>query len=203
MAEPLDDGGRFRRWMRTTPQPVKLRIELAGGRPPVVLTLARTNSNKFAEAEKSVRSMGSDVLVVQALDGHGDILRVHRLRDEVDEAPPPQQEKWPQSPDAQMAQVITASNDRAASRHENAWKYAFDKLQAMYEAVLQQYTNEQRKTAQLEAALQRELARREVPVPETDEGLDGLINQLLPALIPRLLQQDNPKQTNGKGAPNA
>jgi hypothetical protein len=198
MADPLDDGGRFRRWLRATPQPVKLRVELAGGRPPVVLTLARTNANKFAEAEKSVRSMGSDVLTVFCLDNSGDVIRVHRLREELDEAPPVQKEAWPQSTDAQMAQVITASNDRAAARHENAWKYAFDKLQAMYEAVLQQYTNEQRKTAQLEAALQRELARRDVVVPESEDGLDSLINQLLPALVPRLLQQEAPKPTNGK-----
>jgi hypothetical protein len=198
MADPLDDGGRFRRWLRMQPQPVKVRVELAGGRPPVVLTLARTNANKFAEAEKSVRSMGSDVLCVYCLDGVGEVTRVHRLREELDEAPPVQKEAWPQSTDAQMAQVITASNDRAAARHENAWKYAFDKLQAMYEAVLQQYTNEQRKTAQLEAALQRELARREVAVPESEDGLDSLINQLLPALVPRLLQQETPKPTNGK-----
>jgi hypothetical protein len=196
-----DDNGRFRRWLRTVPQPVKLRLELAGGRPPVVLTLARTNANKYAEAEKSVRSMGADVLVVHALDVHGEVTRVHRLRDEVEEATPPQKENWPVSPDAQMAQVITASNDRAASRSENAWKYSFDKLQAMYEAVVAQYQNECRRTAQLEAALQRELGRREVAVPEAEEGLDGLISQLLPALIPRLLQQGEPaKPTNGKGA---
>jgi hypothetical protein len=166
-----------------------------------VLTLARTNANKYAEAEKSVRSMGSEVLVVHALDVHGEVTRVHRLRDEVEDVPPAQKEPWPVAESAQMAQVITASNDRAASRSENAWKYSFDKLQAMYEAVVAQYQNECRRTAQLEAALQRELGRREVAVPEAEEGLDGLISQLLPALIPRLLQQGEPaKPTNGKGA---
>lgn len=197
-----EDGGKFRKWLRTTPHPVKLRLDLAGGRAPITLALSRTNSNRFAEAEKSVRSLGDDVLVVQALDVHGEVMRVHRLRDEEEEAAPAQKENWPTSQDAQLAQVITASNDRAASRHEAAYRMAFDKLQAMYEAVLAQYQNEVRRCAQLEAALQRELARKEVPLPVGEEdGLDGLINQLLPALLPRLLGAEQEKKTNGASAP--
>lgn len=194
------DSGRLRRFLRTVPHPSKVRVELAGGRPSVTLVLARTNTNKFAECEKSIRAMGEDVLTVAALDVQGETLRVHRLRDEADEVIAAQKEPWPVSPDAQMAQVITASNDRAASRHENAWRMAFDKLHAMYEAVLAQYNNEVRRTAQLEAALQRELARREVALPEDEEGLNGLIAQVAAEVIPKLLNASNPK-TNG--APSA
>lgn len=204
MASTSIDDGRFRRWLRTTPHPVKLRLELVGDRPPVVLSLSRTNPNKFSEAERSVASMGSDVLTAYALDNGGDTIRVYRLREEVVEAAPVQKEPWPQSQDAQLAMIITASNDRAAARHENAWKYAFDKLQAMYEAVVAQLANEQRRTSQLEAALQKELARKEVALPETEDGLDGLINSLLPALMPKLLAAGE-KTANGKtnGAPSA
>jgi hypothetical protein len=201
MASASIDEGRFRRWLRTTPHPVKLRLELAGERPPIVLTLSRTNPNKFSEAERSVASMGADVLRAHALDNSGDTIRVYALREEVTEAAPVQKEPWPQSQDAQMAMIITASNDRAAARHENAWKYAFDKLQAMYEAVVAQLQNEQRRTSQLEAALQKELARKEVAIPETEDGLDGLINSLLPALMPKLLAAGEEKTKGANGAP--
>jgi hypothetical protein len=193
----VSEDGRFRRWLRTTPHPVKLRLDLAGSRPPVVLALSRTNANRFAEAEKSVRAMGEQVLTVEALDVHEVVLRVFRLRDEEDEPAPAQKEPWPQSPDAQMAQVITASNDRAASRHEAAYKLAFDKLEAMYQGLLTLYNNEVRRTAQLEAALQRELARKEVALPESEDGIDGLINQLLPVIMPRLLAAGGDERPNG------
>lgn len=195
------DNGRLQRFIRATPQPSKLRVELAGGRPPLVLTLSRTNARKFSEAEKSIKAMGDDVLVVHALDVHGEVTRVHRMREEVDTGPEPQKEAWPVSPDAQMAQVITASNDRAASRHEGAYRLAFDKLEAMYQGLLELYNNEVRRCAQLEAALQRELAKKEVALPEAPDGIDGLINELLPALMPRLLGMAQQQKTNG--APGA
>jgi hypothetical protein len=191
-----DEANRLNRFIRNVPQPSKLRIELAGGRPPLVLTLARTNSNKFAEAAKSIRAMGDDVLLVHALDAHGESMRVHRLREEVDQGPETQKEAWPVSEHAQMAQVITASNDRAASRHEGAYRLAFDKLEAMYQGLLTLYNNEVRRCAQLEAALQKELARKEVALPAESEGLDGLINELLPAVLPKLLAAAS-KATNG------
>jgi hypothetical protein len=193
-----EETNRLRRFVRLVPQPSKIRIELAGGRPPFVLTLSRTNVQKFAEAEKSIRSLGDEVLVLYALDAHGETLRIHRLREEVEAGPETQKEAWPVSADAQMAQVITASNDRAASRHEGAYRLAFDKLEAMYQGLLTLYNDEVRRCAQLEAALQKELARREVAIPVEADGLDGLINQLLPALMPRLLGMKEEQKSNGK-----
>jgi hypothetical protein len=181
----------LRRWVSRTPSPYKLRFDQDPGKCLRIGSAA----NRWSEAEKSILAMNP--MMLEALDAKGEVLRVMQLREEEPAEHKPQTEPWPNAPEAQMAQVITASNDRAASRHEAIFKMSFDALKEMYQACLSELRESQRRCAQLEAALQKELSRQEVALPVSED--ENLLNTLVAALAPRLLGHvEQTTQANGK-----
>jgi hypothetical protein len=181
----------FRQWLKRAPQPAKLRVD-----EKHVVRISN-HSSRWSEAEQTV--MSYNPTVVEALDGKGDVIRAMTLREPEEEELKPQQEAWPASEQAQLAVIITASNDRAASRHENAYKTGFEALKEVIRELQGLYAEALARSARLEAALQREYARQDKPaVAVTDEqGVMTLLGELLPGMMPALLARMQEKPTNG------
>src|ERR1051326_1561098 len=155
MAEGRAPITQFRRWLKESPQPSSLRLD-ENEKKLIRITKQRSC---WSEAEKSVLAL--DASVVEALDHQGNVLRAFRLKvDELEKEPPkPQQEAWPDAEQAQLAVIITAACDRAASRHEAAYRMAFDRLASMFEAQTARLEEQQTRAAAAEARLERERAK--------------------------------------------
>lgn len=176
----------FRKFLQAVPQPAKLKCD------ETELRIGTTNK-RWHECENSVVALNPSI--VYALDNTGAVLRVFKLRadDDRDESVPEQQkEDWPQSEQAQMAQIITAACDRAASRHENAYKMAFDRLSQMYEAQTARLEEALARAARAEAAVLK-LAKpriQEVMVEEEDPNT-ALLTTVLTGAVAQMTQGAN------------
>jgi len=181
---------QVKKWLSRAPCPARVRVDESDKKVIVVSNRA----NRWSELEKSLLAMSATT--VEALNAQGEVLRVMQLKEPAEPTHEPQKEEWPASEQAQMAMVITASNDRAASRHEAIFKMSFDALKEMYQACLQELRETQRRCAQLESALQRELERQEVAVPAAED--ENLISGLVAAIMPRLMAGGDAAKANGK-----
>ncbi len=181
----------LRKWLRETPQPFKLRC---GDTTIRIDSTAR----KWITAEESIVAINPSE--VQALTSDGEVLRVFRIREDLAEKAESQKESWPDAPEAQMAQIITAACDRAASRHENAYKLAFDKLSQMFEAQSLRLEEQMR----VNAALQSELLRLKVKTqtvyvePEDTDPNGALVQTVLTGAVQKMFLESGAPQTNGK-----
>lgn len=182
----------FRKWLKSVPQPAKLRC----GDTLIRITSA---NNRFAEAEQSVLAMSASI--VEALDGNGEVLRVFRIREddgsEDEPALAPQQEAWPQSEQAQMAQIITAACDRASSRHEAAYKMAFTALKEMYEAQSQRLEEALARASRAEAQvlkMMRPQVREVLVEGDGDDTATTMLTQVLGGALAQMTQGNGAKQ---------
>lgn len=182
----------FRRWVKQTPQPVALRCD-----GKTVLRIAG-HSSRWSEAEKSVLALNCSV--VEALNNQNEVLRVLEVREPEEEKPEPQKEAWPSSEAAQMAMIITAACDRAASRHEQAYKLSFDKLTMMFEAQTLRLEEAFRQCAYYQAELQKAAEKQTVPVPEGDAEMNQFIAQAMGAWVAQQANAATAKP-NGNGKP--
>ena len=182
----------FRKWLQAVPQPSKLKCD------DTELRVGTTNK-RWHEAENSVVALSP--ATVFALDNTGAVLRVFSLRAEEERSEPleSQKESWPATPEAQMAQIICASNDRAASRHEAAYKMAFTALKEMYEAQTIRLEDALARAARAEAAVLK-LAKPRVQevFVEPEETVEDQSTALLTQVLGGALVQ----MTQGKGAVN-
>lgn len=200
MADGRTPVTQFRRWLKETPQPAALRID-ENEKKTIKVSKQRSC---WSEAEKSVLAM--DATLVEALDNQGNILRAFRLKDESESQPdkPAQAETWPSTELAQMAQIFTAAADRAASRHENAYKMAFDRVASMLDAMVARHDEAVQRAAASEARLERERRQwlerelRDAGAPATDD--EPSFNGLLGALISAQIERHFAGATNGSGA---
>ena len=182
---------QLKKWLSRAQQPARVRLDENERK----ILRVSSHVNRWSELEKSILAMGPTI--IEALDAKGEVLRIMQLKEPAEPEHKPQKEEWPDSEQAQIAQIITASNDRAASRHEAIFKMSFDALKEMYTACLQELRDTQRRCAQLEAALQQELDRQEVPAPLADD--ENLINGLVAAVMPRLMNGSGDEaKVNGK-----
>lgn len=181
----------FRRWLKQTPIPARLRC----GEQVVKMS---ATANRWREAEDTVAALNP--ASVHALDANGELLRVFNLREETRaESYETQKEDWPQSETAQLAQVITAACDRAASRHENAYKMAFDRLSDMYQAQSVRLEEALSRNAKLESALLR-LQTMPVSVQEEPDTATTMLTTMLGAAATRMMSDgQQPSKPNGKG----
>lgn len=195
----------FRRWLKETPQPVALRLD-ENEKKTIKVSKQRAC---WSEAEKSVLAM--DPTIVEALDNQGNILRAFRLKDDDANEPakPPQQESWPSSELAQMAQIFTAAADRAASRHEAAYKMGFDRVSAFLDAMVSRHDEALQRAAQAEARLERErrqwleaqLKAAGAPADDEDQSFNGLLGQLISGVVEKRMAEamNGSKHPNGNG----
>jgi hypothetical protein len=197
---------KFRRFLKEAPQPAALRID---ENEKKVIRVHHKQRGCWSEAEKSV--LAFDATLVEALDGQGNVLRVFRLKEDDAEAPKPREvETWPDAPEAQMAQIIVASNDRTGARLEAVFRMSFDRMSAMFDSMMQRHDEAVQRAAQADARLERErrawlereLRAAGAPATEDDEpSFNGLLGTLIAAQIERHMAGANgAAHPNGKDA---
>jgi hypothetical protein len=193
MSEPKATIPGLKKFLRGVPQPSKLKCD------ETVVKVGSSN-NRWAEAEMSIVALNP--ATIQALDNEGTVLRIFRLRDDEGDDPEKatksQKESWPDAPEAQMAQIITAACDRASSRHEAAYKMAFTALKEMYEAQTARLEEALARAARSEAMVlrMRQPATKEVFVQDEVDGPTQMLTEVLSAALPQLMAN----MANGKGA---
>lgn len=191
----------FRRFLKEVPQPAALRLD-ENDKKTIKISKQRSC---WSEAEKTVLAM--DATIVEALDGQGNMLRAFRLKEDAAEPEkPPQAETWPNAPEAQMAQIITAACDRAASRHEAAYRMSFERLSAMFEATVSRMEDAMQRAAAAEARLERErrqwLEAQLKAAGAPDDGEDTTFNGLLGALVSGVVEKRMAEAMNGSKHPH-
>lgn len=175
----------FRQWLRRQPQPHRLRLD--GDEKRVIKVTS--HASRWAEAEKTVLSYNPQM--VEALSGSGEVIRAINLREPEEERETPQKENWPDNEQAQLGMVITASNDRAVSRHVEITRIAVDGFKDLYKEALGRLDDAYQRIARLEAALQAEYAKQETRtggLPTDENELVQMLGEALPGLIPKLLE---------------
>lgn len=187
----------LRRWLKQNPTPHSIRCDGKN-----VLKI-QNHSSRWAEAEQSIVAMGC--AIVEALAADGEVLRAFSIREPEEEREPSQKEEWPASDDAQMAKVITAACDRAATRHETIFKYSFDKLEAMYTAQSLRLEEAQTRCARLEAALFRAYEKIANYEAERDDAPDAegtsaevLLGQVLAGAASKVMGAGNGASNGAK-----
>lgn len=183
----------LRRWLKQTPHPHSVRLD---GKS--VLRIGN-HTSRWAECEQSIEAMG--VCTVEALDANGDVLRAFAVREPEEEKPRMQREEWPESETAQIAQAITAACDRAAARHENAYRMSFDKLSEMYQAQALRLEEATVRCNALEATLRKMYEKMlDASMPDNETATaDGLMTTVLAQAAQSLMAG----KANGKAATNA
>lgn len=198
----------LRRWLKQPPMPQSIRVD--GDR----IIRIPNHQSRWSETEKTITAL--NVSTIEALDSDGNVLRAFNVPDEngnpskQPERYDTQKEDWPDAPDAQMAVVITAACDRAASRHENAYRMSFDALTKMYDQQSLRLEEAFRRAAQLEAALLRsyeKIARLQDKLdeygerdeePDNTSSADVLVGQVLAQAASRVLGAGDNGKANGK-----
>lgn len=185
-------------WLRAKPPLAGVRID--GDDKRIVRVVAR----QFATAEEAITAL--DPTTLEGLDAHGAIIRSWKCKDGATAAAErasslAQREPWPESDTAQLGQVITAACDRAAARHENAYRYSFDKLEALYReqsqrlAGLEQMLLEGQRARILELEAEAEALRQEneqlaakaLAEAASTSTADNLVNTVVAAGMQKML----------------
>lgn len=179
----------LRRWIAKHPHPASLRCD--DGEKSVRVGVTRS---KFRDAENALTGV---VGRVEALDEHGNILRVIDLEGDPVEAAKKKAEATP-SQEAMLirfAELLTDGSDKAASRHEAAYRMGFE-----HQAVLINLLST--RLAQLEKAWNTVIMAQGSDAPATDSNLTAVMT-LLGAAAPGLLTHlSGANGANGK-PPNA
>lgn len=187
-------------WLRKAPQPVAL---LCDGKRVAVSDGPR----KWADTLDTITSMGTTRL--EALAADGTILRVVELTGgEVDQA---DEKQTPGAANlaalsklgelAQLAQILGDISDRAAARHEGAYKLAFGEFGKINAAILDRLTAmEQSWIMSLNtiAELKMQLADAVAEAESKNEESGGLINNLLTSAAMGMGDAPAPVKPNGK-----
>lgn len=185
-------------WLKRKPWPDAIRVD---GKSIVQVT---NNANKWAECCESILAMKGHVL--EALDRKGNVVRACDITPQGERDAPEADAKpetnWPATELGVLAKIITESNDRAAMRHENAYRIAFDRVVGLVELCLARVSG-------LEEAWTQELARRAQAVEERELNAGTVQSnaqgeQLLATVMQHgMLQMSKPAGTKvGPAKPN-
>lgn len=163
----------LRAWLRQHPQPARVRAIVDGDERIVRIGSSRS---KWRDAEDALRSAES----AEALDADGAILRVWTAEDQDPAAPPTAAAPGRERELAMMARIIADASDRAALRHAEAYRLAYEQ-----QCLLVQLLAE--RLAALERAWQRILMERGEEPPNLDALALGVIGRAmgLPAQSPQ------------------
>lgn len=109
----------LRSWLRREPQPVRVIADTRTIQVPA-------GPRKWAELEETILSIGATK--VEAVGADGSLLRVVNLETEESSSGGPAIGRSASglSEMAQMAQIIAEASDRAAQRHADAYRLAFE-----------------------------------------------------------------------------
>lgn len=187
----MSNTSTFRQWLKRVPQPSRLRVD---GDEKRVIKISN-HSSRWSEAESTVLSY--DPTTVEALDVKGEVIRAITLKEPEEARPEPQRETWPAADEAQMAMIITASNDRAVSRHVELTRLSIDGFKELYREALGRLEEAHQRIARLEAALQAELAKQEAAPAVDPEGMMATLGEMIPGLLPKLLEMGDALKKNG------
>lgn len=138
------------------------------GEDLVKLTSSR---GRFAEAARAVESLDPDT--IELLDADGAVLKVLQLREEGDESEGGDLERLGDL--GKLAKVIGDISDRAAARHENAYKVAFAAQTDLVRLIADRLNS-------LERAWQRVIAleyKRAAESSSEDGDLDGMMGGVI------------------------
>lgn len=192
MSAPRTPISGLRRWLKQNPQPTSIRVdEKHSMRVP-------THASRWSETEKSIIAGGYTKL--EAMGPNGELLRALNLDTGDPEEKPVQKEDWPDSEEAQLAQVITAACDRAASRHENAYRLAFDKLSEQYTSLSSRHEEALQRCARLEMQLLKLQYDLTAPSGEEVNAADSAMQAFVAVAAQRLMGggMAEPTVKNGK-----
>ncbi len=96
--------------------------------------IVRIAGRQYAIAEKAVVSL--DASTLEGLDETGAIVRTFAVKEPTSSASSAASsrsvETWPEGEASQLAQVIALACDRAAERHERAYRASFDTITGLY-----------------------------------------------------------------------
>lgn len=189
-------GASFTTWLKQKPTPHALRLD--GER--IVAISSRTN--RWREAAKAVEVLGAQT--VEALDASGAVIRVSEIEGDWQDGPapmqPPQKEAWPPDPESRMAMIITAACDRAASRSEAAFRFAFEKYDSLVMVLAARLTGlEEAYAAEIHAQRQALEAERGA---SSEQASTAMMGQVLQGAVLRMTgPAKRPPRPNG--APKA
>lgn len=190
MSAPRTPISGLRRWLKQNPQPTSIRVdEKHSMRVP-------THASRWSETEKSIIAGGYTKL--EAMGPNGELLRALNLDTGDPEEKPVQKEDWPDSEEAQLAQVITAACDRAASRHENAYRLAFDKLSEQYTSLSSRHEEALQRCARLEMQLLKLQYDLTAPAGDETNAADAAMQAFVAVAAQKMLGGGEPARPNGK-----
>jgi hypothetical protein len=174
-----------RSWLRRQPQPHSCRVKTREGTTKTVAL--PEGARRWAKAEATLAALDPDV--VEALDHKGNVLRAfdtgHPPDDEDDEEPDSpsildaSKDVHPPSRIVEMSRIVADVSDRAAARHENAYKQAFDMLVHIVTTMSARLEGMEKAWTQMLNLQTREVAKQKPKEPE-DEAT-AMIMELLKA----------------------
>lgn len=122
---------RVRGFLRKEPQPVTVRVTVAGGEKHLV-KVDVSDPRRWARAEETVEAMGARAL--ECLDAKGNVLRAVNIEVEEEKIEVAKEEREAGEADpmllglGKLAAHLNAAHNAGAERHENAYKMAFELL---------------------------------------------------------------------------
>lgn len=156
---------RVRNFLQRKPHPNRIRTDSG----EVILLQGR---NKWNEAQSAIDAL--DPATLEALDKDGNIIRSLqcdggggaggrevRIEDQL----------------TALARIMSESNDKAAQRHENAYKSAFDALLALTQTVSARLASMER--AYMALVHRHAETIEQIAAGEDDGGLEGVATQFL------------------------
>jgi len=163
-----------RAWLQRKPQPARLvtddGTEIAVGSGRAKWSIAERNIAELAPA------------VVRALDAGGRVLRVLSFADDGTEEVDARGLNITNQHDRdiKIAEIIARVSDASASRHEAAYKAAFEKMGFLVELLVRRLTSAETKNARLQNALERQAAE---VAQATGEDQDDVMGKMIQAML--------------------
>jgi len=187
-------GGSLRTWIKSKPHAAAFRLDAER------IVKVSTRTNRWSEAQKAIEVLGAQT--IEALDSSGAVLRVTEIEGDWQDAPaamqPPQKEAWPDDKESRMAMIITAACDRAASRSEAAFRFAFEKYDSLVMVLAARLTGlEEAYAAEIHAQRQALEVER---AGSSEQASTAMMGQVLQGAVLRMTGPA--KRTRPNGVPS-
>jgi hypothetical protein len=179
----------LRAWIKRTPEAHSVRCSSSDGEVQVVVIAPRSHT-KYADAERAILALNPER--VEALDGGGSIIRVVDLRAEGEEDEPLAAPKSSRADEfAALMTIACTAADKAAQRHAEAYRVAFEQMAAITKSVSDRAFATEKILARLlkQAEERAEEAREE---PQGDPATASMIQLATQALASGALSKAPP-----------
>lgn len=171
----------LRTWLKQAPPPVKVRAWDAEGGERIV----RINDAKSRWRDAELSLVGS--VKCEAVDRDGEILRTWVDPEHESASIGKSVAGAPKSELAELARIITESNDRAAERNGDAWRTGFEQLVALVKVLSERVQAYERAWHRLIMQNAKSVDGSETEAAPTLGVNEQLILALAPAIAPQLL----------------